>query len=157
MKLSINFILLININYLYHFTYLGDVYLCGDFNSRTGSLSDFVEATGLDRFVDLPASDEQSGYIPPRQSCDSVINAFGHKLISLCKEHDLKILNGRLEPGRFTFMSHGGWSVVDYFISQTSNYSKILKLNINDLSEFSDHCIIEMTFAFEFQTKCEIP
>ena len=92
----------------------------------------------MDRFVDLPAPDEQSGYIPWRQSCDSVVNAFGHKLISLCKEHDLKILNGRLESGRFTLMFHGGSSVVDYFISQTSNYSKSLKLNINDLPDFSD-------------------
>ena len=99
----------------------------------------------LDISVDLPASVEQSGYIASRQSCDLVVNAFGHKLISLCKEHDLKILNGHLKPGRFIFMSHGGSSVVDYFISQRSNYSKILKLNINSLLEFSDYCIIEMT------------
>ena len=79
---------------------MGDVYICGDLNSRTGSLPDFVEEIGLDRFVDLPDSDEQSTSIPIRQSFDSIVNAFGHKLISLCKENDLKILNGCLGPGR---------------------------------------------------------
>ena len=74
-------------------------------------------------------------------------------MISLCKENDLTILNGRLEPGRFTFMSQTGSSVVDYLITQTSNYSKIL--SINDPTEFSDHCVIEIIFAFKFQVKGE--
>ena len=107
--------------------------------------------------MDQPDSDEQFTSIPIRQSFDSIVNAFGHKLISLCKENDLKILNGHLEPGRFTCMSHTGSSVVDYFITQTNNYSKILNININDLTEFSDHCIIEMTCAFKFQSKGENP
>ena len=140
-----------------HYAYLGDVYICGDLNSRTGSLPDFVEEIGLDRFVDLPDSDEQSTSISIRQSFDSIVNAFGHTLISLCKENDLEILNGRLEPGRFTFMSHTGSSVVDYFITQTSNYSKILNISINDPTEFSDHCVMEIIFAFKFQIKGENP
>ena len=43
-----------------HYTYLGDVYLCADLNCRTGSLFEFLEEIGLDRFVDL---------IPPRGNC----------------------------------------------------------------------------------------
>ena len=105
----------------------------------------------------LPDSDEQSTSILIRQLFDSIVNAFGHKLISLCKENDLKILNGRLEPGRFTFMPKTGSSVVDHLITQTSNYSKILNMSINDPTEFSDHCVIEIIFAFKFQVKGENP
>ena len=54
-------------------------------------------------------------------------------------------------------MSHTGFSVVDYFISQTCYYSKIININMNDLTEFSDQCVIEMTFACKFQTKGENP
>ena len=124
-----------------HFTYLGAVYICGDFKSRTGS-----------RFVDLLDSDEHTSNSPCRRSLDSIVNTFGHKLISICKENDLKILNGCLEPGRFTFVSHTGSSVVNYFISQTRNYHKILNMDINP-SEFSDHCIVEATFNAKFKIK----
>ena len=101
-----------------YYAYFGDVYLCGDMNSRTGCLSDSVENLGLDRYVDLPETDEALTSIPERRSFDLSVNAFGHKLISLCKEHDLKIVNGRLEPGRFTYLSSCGASLVDYFITQ---------------------------------------
>ena len=50
-----------------HYAYMGDVYICGDLNSRTGSVPDFVEEIGLDRYVDLPDSDEQSTSIPIRK------------------------------------------------------------------------------------------
>ena len=131
-----------------YYAYFGDVYLCGDMNSRTACLSDSVENLGLDRYVDLPETDEALTSIPERRSFDLSVNAFGHKLISLCKEHDLKIVNGRLEPGRFTYLSSCGASLVDYFITQTKNYSNISSLNVHDLSEFSDHCIIEICFEF---------
>ena len=131
-----------------YYSYLGDVYLCGDMNSRTACLSDTVEHLGLDRYVDLPDTDKALTSIPFRRSFDSSVNAYGHKLLNLCKEHDLKIVNGRLEPGRFTFVSSRGASVVDYFITQTENFSNVLSLNVHDPSEFSDHCIIEICFEF---------
>ena len=53
-----------------------------------------------------------------RTSCDTSVNMFGHKLISLCKELGLCLANGRLEPGRFTFQSSTGCSLVDYFMSR---------------------------------------
>ena len=37
-----------------HFDNQGEIFLCGDWNSRVGLMSDTVERTGLDRFVDLP-------------------------------------------------------------------------------------------------------
>ena len=43
-----------------YFSNTDDVYLCGDFNSRTGQLSDSVEQLGLERYIDLPCDDEQA-------------------------------------------------------------------------------------------------
>ena len=134
-----------------YFSYYGDVYLCGDLNGRTGCLSDTVEDMGLDRYVDLPEPDSPTTSIPPRHSFDQAVNGFGHKLISLCKEHDMKIVNGRLEPGRFTYMSSCGSSVVDYIITQTCNYSNIMSLNVADLSVLSDHCAVEICFKFSWR------
>lgn len=100
-----------------HYNTLGEVFLCGDFNSRTGLLSDSVEQTGLDRYVDLPVSSDPCTNITVRKSDDKSVNMFGYKLINLCKELEHCIANGRLEPGRFTFQSGNGCSVVDYFIT----------------------------------------
>ena len=100
------------------------MYLCGDLNSRCGVLSDRVEQLGLGRFVDLPVEDHLSSPIAVRESYDAYVNVFGHKLISLCKEQDMLIVNGRLEPGRFTCITQAGASLFDYFISQTKNFRR---------------------------------
>ena len=84
------------------------MYLCGDLNSQCGVLSDRVEQLGLGRFVDLPVEDDLSSPIAVRESYDAYVNVFGHKLISLCKEQDMLIVNGRLEPGRFTCITQAG-------------------------------------------------
>ena len=138
-----------------HFSNIGDVYLCGDLNSRCGVLSDRVEQLGLGRFVDLPVEDDLSSPIAVRESYDAYVNVFGHKLISLCKEQDMLIVNGRLEPGRFTCITQAGASLVDYFISQTKNFSKIDNMFVSDLSEFSDHCSIEISLNIKFESPTE--
>lgn len=126
---------------------LGEVFLCGDFNSRTGLMSDVIEQTGLDRYVDLPPSNNPCN-ITVRKSDDKSVNTFGYKLINLCKESELCIVNGRLEPGRFTFQSSQGNSVVDYFITKASNFKFINEIEVEGLSEFSDHCPIHVSFSF---------
>lgn len=134
------------------------MYLCGDFNCRTGQLSDSAEQLGLERYIDLPCDDEQAFEIKNRSSFDSVVNVFGHKLISLCKEQNMKIVNGRLEPGRFTFIASSGVSVVDYFITQAKNFTKICDMQVFDISEFSDHCALDALEvnrgAFDNATEC---
>ena len=107
-----------------YYSYIGYIYLCGDFNSRTGCLSVTVEDMGLDRYFDLPEPDEELMSIPVRRSFHLMVSGFGHKLISLCKEYDLKIVNGRLEPGRVTYMFSCGSSLVEYFITLTCTFFK---------------------------------
>ena len=128
-----------------YFSGIGDVYMCGDLNSRCGRLSDRVDQLGLDRYVNLPDEDEHSYTVGPRASSDERVNIFGRKLISLCKEHDMVIMNGRLEQGRFTCFTQSGASVVDYFIAQTKNVQQVYDMYVSDLTEFSDHCFLAIS------------
>ena len=128
-----------------YFSGIGDVYMCGDLNSRCGHLSDRVDQLGLDRYVNLPDEDEHSYTVGPRASSDERVNIFGRKLISLCKEHDMVIMNGRLEQGRFTCFTQSGASVVDYFIAQTKNVQQVYDMYVSDLTEFSDHCFLAIS------------
>ena len=111
--------------YVRYFSGIGDVYLCGDLNSRCGRLSDRVDQLGLDRYVNLPDEDEHSYTVELRASSDERVNIFGRKLISLFKEHGMVIMNGRLEQGRFTCFTQSAASVVDYFIAQTKNVQQV--------------------------------
>lgn len=51
-------------------------------------------------------------------------------------------------------MSHSHPSLVDDFILHTSDYSKVLNLNVTD-SYFSDHCLIKMLLAFNFHIQSQ--
>lgn len=133
-----------------HFTDLGDVYLLGDFNSRTGEFPDFVQNQGLQNFVDLP---ENIDSFIVRKSNDKTVNSFGYKLLTLLKMHGLSIVNGRLEPGKFTYFScirnRPGSSVVDYLITNQENFISISNFEVLDLTEFSDHCPIKFRILFD--------
>ena len=76
----------------------------GDFNARTGDLSDVIE--GIDDIN-----------LPKRQNSDNVINKHGHDFIDFLKDSKMCILNGRFGSGNenFTSVSHRGSAVVDYF------------------------------------------
>ena len=62
------------------------------------------------------------------------------------------IVNGRLEPGRFTCITQAGASLVDYFVKQTKNFSNTVNLSVSDLSEFSDHCPIEISLNIKHES-----
>ncbi len=82
------------------------VYLCGDFNARTGNLKDSIE--------DIDS-------MPPRHVLDNVVSDHGEALINCVNDCRLCILNGRLDPqnDNFTYISDNGKSVVDYTITPT--------------------------------------
>ena len=130
----------------------GDVYVTGDLNSRVGKNLDYIENIDLDRFVNLPIDDTPSSFIMDRKSMDTQSNIFGNKLLSLCKENDIKIVNGRLEEGKLTYhcinRNRACGSVVDYIITKAENFKNISSMNILDLSEYSDHCPIHFTMSY---------
>ena len=106
-----------------------DIPICiaGDFNARTGKLNDFLVSDD-DKFdnsfhMHLKESIDMLNdlNIPLRRTnMDSKINNNGYKLLELCINFDLRILNGRvgqdINKGKFTCVSESGNSVIDYII-----------------------------------------
>ena len=74
---------------------LGDIMLMGDFNARTACNIDFIENDNdwLPN-VELSQCYPRDIYISKRANHDTVTNKFGEKLLNLCKELQLRILNG---------------------------------------------------------------
>lgn len=100
--------------------------------------------------MDLPDANDSLACSTVSVSDDKTVNIFGHKLISLCKELGVWIANGRLEPGRFTFQSSNGCSVVDYMyiITKPFNFKYVSKLKILEPCQFSDHCAMYLCYAY---------
>ena len=96
----------------------GDVFITGDSNIRTSDRPDYVENINLQRYVTKPGIEEY--IVPSRKPQDKHINNVGQKLLSFCKEHNLSIVNGRLDDGKCTCStvnrSRSGCSLVDYLI-----------------------------------------
>ena len=94
--------------------------LVGDFNSRTGCLTEYTEEPNEETNF-LFCADNFSGanlYFP-RSSCDSVVNAYGNKLLNFCRENGLYLMNGRYSDpkGEYTYLSTVGQSTIDYGIT----------------------------------------
>ena len=97
--------------------------LLGDFNARTGVLSDRMETTNTkyeDENIMLDNDDascttSESGRV--RSNCDKTINQMGRRLIDMCRSLNLHMLNGRYgadnEIGKPTCKNS---STVDYVI-----------------------------------------
>ena len=121
------------------------------YNARTGQLSDCVDNINLDRYVDMPYDDFCMSDIQPRANNDSHVNSFGHQLLTLCKENNVNIVNGRLTPGNCTY--HGHYrnrsisSTVDYLITHYNKFGSLCNVHIFDITEFSDHC--PLTFSLK--------
>jgi hypothetical protein len=81
--------------------------IIGDFNSRIGK-----EKTA----IDLEEINLKVNFTNDRKSKDSVLNARGRKLLDMCENFSLFILNGRSisdKEGEFTFVNSQGASVID--------------------------------------------
>ena len=74
-------------------------YIAGDFNSRTGEQRDFVPEMHIERYLEVPINNLNAISLLQRKNNDKVVNEYGRKLLALCKETDISIVNGRLEDG----------------------------------------------------------
>ena len=136
------------------------VLLLGDFNSRTGRLRDYVPS---DNFVfDLLDVDpetqatinshvilENLGIPLNRCSKDNVTNAHGLRLIELCRNNNLFILNGRMGNERFGDYTFKDRSVIDYAIAKANLFENILDFSIfkPDPLLSDGHSMIKVIFA----------
>lgn len=124
---------------------IGEVILCGDFNSRIGQETGMLK-NDSNKFQPLP-DDYEIDEFKARNSQDSKTNSHGTKFLKLITHNQLTILNGRTLgdfEGKYTSIQHNGCSVIDYFavtkkISSNVNYFKIL-----DFTPYSDHKPVSM-------------
>lgn len=126
----------------------GYVTLCGDFNSRTGDLQDYIPSDNdvfkypYEHFTNLN-----------RHSSDKVVQKYGRRLIDLCLHNNMNILNGRALGdinGRYTCYTPHGCSVVDYFICSQEILKEVIYMKVHNLQIYSDHCPLEMKIQIPF-------
>ena len=119
---------------VYAFQNEGTLFVCGDFNSRVGDDSDYIE--GVDD-------------VRPRKVLDFTSNANGDLLIDFLVDCGLCMINGRVGINNYTHVSHRGKSVVDYVLVP---YEQLL--NIEDF----EICLLsEMIEKLEMQGNNRIP
>lgn len=94
--------------------------LLGDFNSRTGKLCDFYNPQKNGATSQAKIDLDLQGIITERFNCDKKVDTYGRNLINMCRDLNLKIVNGRFGSdggkGEFTCHKPTGKSVVDYAI-----------------------------------------
>lgn len=126
-----------------HFSTIGSVILMGDFNSRTGKYSDTVSQEGNS----IITNDQSESAFQPaqRNSFDNLLNSHGKKLLEICKNLDLRIVNGRVNGdtlGRPTFHGKNGTSVIDYIICDQCTFLNVANFVVKQPSYLSDHSAI---------------
>ena len=135
----------------------GMVMYMGDFNSRTGSLSEDWNFTSNPSETPGHHSiylNEDCSNIPKRNNEDPETNLFGKKLLKLCETLGLVILNGRTTGdffGRLTFHGRGS-STNDYAICSLPMFRYIQSFYVHKLDWFSDHCRVSVKFNKSYLT-----
>ena len=82
-----------------------------------------------------------------RNHLDKISNYHGTLLISLCKDVQLKLLNGRFlrdSLGFYTFHNTNGQSTVDYMLATTRLFYDVQHFIVKPPVEFSDHCLLSV-------------
>jgi hypothetical protein len=114
----------------------GIVLLGGDFNARIATLPDTIDTCNLCELLHAPdlAEAEQPNVMAKRQNRDIGVGGWGHKLLDLCYDARLLILNGWTfgdELGEFICLTNGGHNIVDYIVGspvvwQVATYFKVI-------------------------------
>ena len=123
----------------------GEIILTGDLNARTSDKIDYL-VNDDNLYTPTPNDYLPDKKMATRSSQDMNMNGYGRKLIDLCKQSGLRILNGRTFGdinGKFTCHEYGGSSVVDYCVTQSNYIDNIEYFKVGDwLGHISDHCNI---------------
>ena len=144
--------------------------LRGDLNSRTKNISEIAQTdTELLELCNIDSNDvenndnsayavtilEELGIQICRKSLYSQSNTFGHRLIELCKDNNVVILNGRVGEdqniGNFTTTRN---SVVDYIIMSANKFKYLSDFKVHKFDPpLSDiHCPISCHLLTKYKT-----
>ena len=102
-------------------------------------LKDYISKNGHNFINDLS---ENSLQPKCRQNVDNQINNHGKQLIDICKNCDLRILNGRTKGDSLekpTYHGPNGISVIDYIICDQNLFDKTEYFIVNPPTYLSDH------------------
>ena len=138
---------------------LGEVYLTGDFNARTGSENNefYLDTTDENKGPDWRNNGSSFPIMSNRTSKDTVVNKRGKDFIDLLACTKLSLLNGCTigdVSGEFTYAGPNGKSVVDYAAT-----SQNLKNSVKSfVTKFSDHkpCLCSLDLERSFMSVDEI-
>ena len=124
----------------------GQVLLVGDLNARTGHLADFPAEEEADDHL-------QDNYLPTRtvrNNQDAVVNVHGRKLLKLCHDTGVRIVNGRVpgdSAGSFTYVAPVvGASLVDYVVACPRAFGLVTRLFVVP-APCSDHLALQFDLA----------
>ncbi|CAC5383691.1 unnamed protein product [Mytilus coruscus] len=98
----------------------GYTIICGDFNARCGSNTDYIE--GVDD-------------IKPRTTIDTTENYNGDLFCEFLSDTNFAMLNGRIGINDFTYISPRGRSVVDYICVPYEQLESVLDFKIMRMSD----------------------
>ena len=121
----------------------GQVYISGDFNSRTAEIRD------IDMYRDFPGNMLLCKH---RLNNDKVTKTYGRKLIDLCRSNEMAILNGTVRidgnlnrSNCYTCIRYNGSSVVDYVIAQIEDLKIMTHFEVLEKLVESDHTPLSLT------------
>ena len=124
--------------------------LVGDMNSRTGNLNDILtferEVINYSEtnefaqdFFEISFFEGNDRINQKRVNKDKTVNSNGKKLIKLCKENNMIIVNGRTgsdrEIGELTFNSKKGSSTIDYCVASPDFFPHIQDFHVDILDK----------------------
>ena len=98
-----------------------DIILFGDFNARSGNMEETSTCRLYDQnkyYFDISNHTE----FIKKYSVDNVVNNYGKKLLSLCSNMNIFIVNGRIGRSEWTYKNA---SVVDYCLASPSLFDNI--------------------------------
>ena len=129
--------------------------LCGDFNSRTSDMPDFVTNDVYLDYLPLP-DDYEIDVNLPRFSQDNCVNNNGSLLIDMCIQSGLRILNGRIGNdngiGKCTYIGSRGSSLIDYVLTMPDCMQMFNIFKVEDPNVLSDHCVIYFEYEYTLNT-----
>jgi len=110
--------------------------LGGDFNAHTATLLDTLDTSDLCELLQAPELVElkQPSVVTMRQNRDANVGSWSCKLLDLCCDTGLLILNGRTpgdQSGEFTCLANRGCSTIEYIVGslivwQTATHLKVI-------------------------------
>jgi hypothetical protein len=130
----------------------GEVLIAGDLNARTCLYPDHKSYDANDQLFVMPQAHDlwhTPLNLPARANQDKKTNTSERRLLQLCHDTGLTILNGRVQGDVEGFFTSQGSSTVDFFLSSSSLFHDFSNLQVLTHSPHSDHSPVLLTMSLD--------